>query len=74
MVIPFSKSITQHKAFLNQPLGKAEQIIPCVTFFFKGTTLNKKMRLGYESLSLTETSIFKWNGYITTKGAINKPL
>jgi hypothetical protein len=63
MVIPFSKSITQHKAFLNQPLGKAEQIIPCVTLFFKGTTLNKKMRLGYESLSLPETSIFKWNGY-----------
>jgi len=22
------------------------------------------MRLGYESLSLPETSIFKWNGYI----------
>jgi hypothetical protein len=47
------------KAFLNQPLGKAEQVIPCVTLFFKETTLNKKMRLGYESLSLPETSIFK---------------
>jgi hypothetical protein len=50
MVIPFSKSITQHKAFLNQPLGKAEQIIPCVAFLFKGVTLDKKMRLDYESL------------------------
>jgi len=63
MVIPLSKSITRHKAFLNQPMGKAEQIIPSVTLFFKGITLNKKMRLGYESLSLPETSIFKWNGY-----------
>jgi len=33
---PFSKSITKHKAFLNQPLGKAEQNILCVTFLFKG--------------------------------------
>jgi hypothetical protein len=63
MGIPFSKSITQHKAFLNQPLGKAKQIIPCVTLLFKGITLNKKICLDYESLSLPETSIFKWNGY-----------
>jgi len=63
MVVPFSKSITQHKAFLNQPLGKAEQIILCVTFIFKGMTLNKKMCLDYESLRLPETSIFKWSGY-----------
>jgi len=42
---PFSKSITQHKAFLNQPLGKAEQIIFCVTFVFKGMALNKKCAL-----------------------------
>jgi len=41
----FSNSITQHKAFLNQPLGKTEQIIPCVTFLFKGTTLDKKCAL-----------------------------
>jgi hypothetical protein len=44
-------------------LGKAEQIILCVAFLFKGITLNKKMRLDYESLRLPETSIFKWNGY-----------
>jgi hypothetical protein len=43
--IGFSKSITQHKAFLNQPLGKAEQIILCVTFLFKRMTLNKKYAL-----------------------------
>jgi hypothetical protein len=54
-----SKSITQHKAFLNPPLGKAEQIMICVTFLFKGITLNKKMGLDYESLRLPETSIFK---------------
>jgi len=45
MVIPLSKSITQHKAFLNQPLGKTEQIILCVTFLFKGATINKKCAL-----------------------------
>ncbi len=65
MVTPFSKSITKNKAFINQPLGKAEQIILCVTFLFKGATLNKKMSLDYESLRLPETSIFKWNGYTT---------
>jgi len=42
---PFSKSITQHKALLNQPLGKTEQIIPCVTFLFKGVTVDKKYAL-----------------------------
>jgi hypothetical protein len=52
-------------AFLNQPLGKAEQIILSVTFIFKGITLD------YESLRLTETSIFKWNGYITDENKIN---
>jgi len=41
----FSKSITQYKAFLNSPLGQVEQIIPCVTFLFKGTTLDKKCAL-----------------------------
>ena len=49
---------------LETSLGKAEQIILCVTFLFKGMTLNKKMRLDYESLRLPETSIFKWNGYM----------
>jgi len=44
-------------------LGKAEQIILCVTFLFKGMTLNKKMRLDHEALRLPETSIFKWSGY-----------
>jgi len=44
-------------------LRKAEQIILSVTFIFKGITLNKKMCLDHESLSLPETSIFKWNGY-----------
>ncbi|MEY8200272.1 MAG: hypothetical protein RPS47_13610, partial [Colwellia sp.] len=59
-----SKSIAQHKSFLNQPLGgKAEQVILCVTFLFKGITLNKKMCLKYELLRLPETSIFKWIGY-----------
>jgi len=46
-------------------LGKAEKIILCVTFLFKGITLNKKMCLDYESLRLPETSIFKWSGYIS---------
>jgi len=40
-------------------MGKAEQIILCVAFIFKGTTINKKMRLDYELLRLPETSIFK---------------
>jgi len=48
---------------LEMPLGKAEQIILCVTFLFKGITLDKKMCLNYESLRLPETSIFKWSGY-----------
>jgi len=33
------------KTFLNQPLAKTEQIIPSVTFLFKGTTLDKKCAL-----------------------------
>jgi len=50
---------------LETPLGKAEQTILCVAFFFKGMTLNKKMRLDYELLRFPETSIFKWSGYIS---------
>ena len=30
-------------------------------------TLNKKMRLDYESLRLPETSILKWSGYIVRR-------
>jgi hypothetical protein len=48
---------------LETPLGKAEQIILCVTFLLKGMTLNKKMRLDYESLRLPETIIFMWSEY-----------
>ena len=59
---------------LETPLGKAEQIILCITFLFKGVTLNKKMRLDYESLKLPETNLFKWNGYILPKIAISLPL
>jgi len=42
----------------------AEQIIPCVAPFFKGTTINKNMRLEHESLSHPETEILKYHEYI----------
>jgi hypothetical protein len=41
----------------------SEQIMRFVASIFKGTTLNKKMRLDHESLSHPETRIFKWSGY-----------
>jgi len=34
-----------------------------VASIFKGITLNKKMRLDHESLSLPETRILKYHGY-----------
>ena len=48
-------------------MGTAEQIILSVAFLFKGITLNKKIRLDYESLRFPETNIFKWSGYIKPK-------
>ena len=36
-----TKSITQHKTFLNQPEGMSEQIMFIVAYVIKGTTINK---------------------------------
>ncbi|WP_286203490.1 hypothetical protein [Pseudoalteromonas sp. NBT06-2] len=36
-----------------------------VPSFFKGVTINAKMRLDYELLSSPESHILKWLGYIT---------
>lgn len=38
-----------------------------VASIFNGTTINKKMRLDYESLSHPETRILKYHGYLTMK-------
>jgi hypothetical protein len=65
MVIPFSKSITQHKTFLSQPLGEGRANHTLRYISFKGITLNKKMCLDYESFRLPETSIFKCMGIFT---------
>jgi len=35
-----------------------------VASVFKGTTINKKMRLDHDSLKYPETRILKWLGYI----------
>jgi len=45
-------------------LGKAEQTMFIVASVFKGTTINKKMRLAHDSLSRPETRILKWFGYV----------
>ncbi|WP_170940683.1 hypothetical protein [Pseudoalteromonas sp. NBT06-2] len=37
-----------------------------VPSFFKGVTINAKMRLDYELLSSPESHILKWLGYIPT--------
>ena len=42
-----------------------EQNMLIVTSVFKGTTLNKKMRLDHDSLSHPETHILRWFGYIS---------
>ena len=44
-----------------------EQIMLFVASIFNGTTINKKMRLDYESLSHPETRILKYHGYLTMK-------
>ncbi len=41
-----------------------EQNMFIVTSVFKGTTLNKKMRLDHDPLRHPETRILKWLGYI----------
>jgi len=51
-------------------LGTTEQIMRCVATFFKGTTINKKMRLDHESLSRSETDILKYHEYHEYKGNI----
>ena len=38
-----------------------------VPSFFKGATINTKMRLAHELLSSPETCILKWLGYKTLK-------
>ena len=38
--------------------------MPIVTSVFKGTTINKKMRLAHESIRHPETRILKYHGYI----------
>ena len=35
----------------------------CVAPFFKGTTINKNMRLDHESLKYPETEILKYHEY-----------
>jgi len=42
---PLSKSITQHKALLNQPLGATEQFMLYVASVFKGIPLIKRCAL-----------------------------
>ncbi len=44
-----------------------EQIMLFVASVFKGTTINKKMRLDHESLRHPETRILKYHGYILPK-------
>jgi len=43
----------------------SERLMLFVASLFKGTTLNKKMRLDHESLRHPETRILKYHGYIT---------
>jgi len=45
----------------------SEQNMLIVTSVFKGTTINKKMRLDHDSLSHPETRILRWFGYILCK-------
>ncbi len=42
-----------------------EQIMIYVASFFKGTTINKNMRLDHESLRYPETDILKYHEYST---------
>ncbi|WP_170940654.1 hypothetical protein [Pseudoalteromonas sp. NBT06-2] len=41
-----------------------------VPSFFKGVTINAKMRLDHELLSSPEPHILKWLGYITLSTAV----
>jgi len=45
-----------------------EQSMFIVASVFKGTTINKKMRLDQDLLRHPETRILKWLGYMMKKG------
>ncbi len=47
-----------------------EQIMIYVASFFKGTTINKNMRLDHESLRYPETDILKYHEYIYERSLI----